>query len=325
MALLTPLPTTDAEAILREYGLELLQISPLAAGSVNSNFFLEARHQVGGSRARYFARLYEEQDEAGAHFEVQVNRHLLTAGLPVARPVMCLSGESTRMYHGKPFALYQRLEGEVLCQSRVTPRVARSVGSALAGVHQAELGELGLPAGRFGFADMLERAARVEGSGREDLLPAARRVRDLVGELQARRLGALPGGLIHGDLFRDNVLVLDEEVSGLLDFESACRGPYVYDLMVTSMAWCYGNEFEETLLRALFEGYQSVRPLDASERSALVTEGSIACVRFVSTRLTDFSLRVAPHASPARHYGRFFDRLAALQAGVVQRALRGLI
>lgn len=325
MALLTTLLAPAADALLRGYGLELLSLTPLAAGSVNSNFFLQARPRTGGPTRDYFARLYEEQDEAGARFEVEVNDALRRAGQPVAAPVFGRGGEAVFAHLGKPFALYERLDGSVLCQKMVTPRAARSVGRALALVHRADLGGMKIPEGRFGFEGMLDRLERVEASGRTDLAPVVETVRRDVEALRGQRAEGLPSGLTHGDLFRDNVLISDETVTGLLDFESACRGPFIYDLMVTLLAWCYANEFEAPLVRALLEGYSQERPLSSEERAALVTEGCVACLRFVCTRLTDFSLRVPPGATPARHYGRFLRRMAELQSGALETALGGLL
>lgn len=311
MARLTELALPDAARLLRAYGLELAELSPLEAGSVNSNFLLSS-----ADGTEYFARLYEEQGPSGADFEFEVNTALASAGLPVARPLPTQQGAKHILHAGKPFSLYQRIHGEVLCQKRVTPQVTESLGRALAGVHLAPLPGIALSDGRFGFPQIEERLDRVLGSGRTDLLPAASQVRALSRRIQAARRNDLPTGLIHGDLFRDNVLVdpTTGTIKALLDFESACRGPYVYDLMVTLLAWCYGDSLDVGLARAMIRGYESVRPLSALERENLVSEGSVACVRFATTRLTDFSLRVPEGTKPARDYRRFLDRLAALEA-----------
>ncbi len=323
MALLTALPFDDASELLKNYGLILLDLQALKAGSVNSNFFLSARNSTGAA-IELFARIYEEQGNEGAQFELTLNEVLFEEGIAVARPVRLLSGESFLSYGQKPFALYQRLEGEVLCQGRVTELAAQSVGAALASVHCASLGGLQVEPSRFGFAAIEERLVRVEEAQRADLYPALQTIRDLVQLIQSERDLSLPQGLIHGDLFRDNVLMQGENVSGLLDFESASAGPYVYDLMVTLLAWCFGDTLDGKLARAMVKGYCKVRPLSQQERAGMVLEGSVACARFASTRLTDFSLRTSAGKKPSRQYTRFFDRLAALRAGALDEALAGL-
>jgi len=320
MARLTELSPADAAPLLREFDLDLAALTPLDAGSVNSNFLVET-----GDGQSYFARLYEEQGPDGADFEFRVNAALAQAGLPVATPLPARGGRCHVLHAGKPFSVYTRVHGEILCQKRVTPPVAHALGRALAGVHTAALGDLELPESRFGFAQIEERLDRVLGSGRTDLAPAASQVRALARRIQGARQNGLPSGLIHGDLFRDNALVdpsaPSEPIRALLDFESACRGPYVYDLMVTILAWCFGDELDLGLTRALVDGYQAVRPLSPLERASLVSEGSVACVRFATTRLTDFSLRVPAGAQPKRDYRRFLERLDALESGALDQAL----
>lgn len=327
MALLTPLSSNHAQALLLDYGLELTSLTPLAAGSVNSNFFIEARRAAGAASSleeRFFARIYEEQGAAGATFELLLNEALGRAQIPVARPVRRLDGSLFGVHEGKPFALYERLAGAVVCQKLVTPARAWGVGEALAQVHCAPLGELEVGASRFDFDGITERLNRVRSSGRNDLLPAVERLEALTQRLRKERPSDLPEGLIHGDLFRDNVLIEGDKVVGLLDFESASRGSFAFDLMVTLLAWCFGDKLEPELVRSMIQGYVSVRPLSPREREALVIEGSVACVRFATTRLTDFSLRVPEGAKPGRDYGRFFARLAALEAGELSSALVGI-
>lgn len=327
MALLTELPVEAASQLLVAYGLELIELRPLEAGSVNSNFFMEAKTKSGESK-RYFARIYEEQGESGAQFELRLNEMLAAAAIPVARPVRRTDGELSCEYSGKPFALYERLRGSVLSQAEVTPRAARAVGAALAKVHLAPLGDLEVGPSRFGFSQIEERLVRVVESGRRDLLPGVARIRELSSILEKERSSALPVGLIHGDLFRDNVLMGGPElvvVAGLLDFESASLGHFVYDLMVTVLAWCFGDSLDPFLTRSMVEGYLSERKLTAPELENLVTEGCIACVRFASTRLTDFSLRTPAGREPARDYQRFLMRHDALRDGALESALKGIL
>jgi homoserine kinase type II len=277
-----------------------------------------------GAERRYFARIYEEQAESGARFELLLNEALFSASIPVARPLRLRDGSLCTAHDGKPFAMYERLQGEVMCQKGVTPAIARSVGRALAQVHEAPLGTLEVGPSRFGFDGIRARLVRVSSSGRDDLTAAVDRLGELANRLERERPSDLPQGLIHGDLFRDNVLISEEEVAGLLDFESASLGPFVYDLMVTLLAWCFGDGLDPALSRAMVEGYLGVRQLSPEERAAMVIEGSVACLRFATTRLTDFSLRVPAGERPGRDYSRFFERLDALQGGELDAALSGL-
>lgn len=312
MALLTELSRDSAVPLAAQFGLKLGEIEPLHAGSVNSNFRL-----VDRSGAVYFARLYEEQDQTGALREHALVAALDRAGVPVVRALEGRDGSSLANYRGKAFAVFPWLEGEILCQARVTAAACRELGASLARVHQSSASAPSLPEGRFRISDLRERLQRVTNSGRESLLPAVARIGERLNYYEARRVAGQEMGICHGDLFRDNVLWQGPRLLALLDFESACRGSFAYDLMVTTLAWCYGSEFDLQLVRALFDGYRGVRKLTAPDVAALASEGAIACLRFATTRLTDFSLRVPAGIAPTRDYQRFLQRLAAIEAGVL--------
>ncbi|MCH2108731.1 MAG: homoserine kinase [Polyangiaceae bacterium] len=327
MALLTPLAHDKARQLLLEWGLQLHELRALEAGSVNSNFLFSTEDGQG-----YFARIYEEQGPSGAFFELELNERLNHVGVPVALPVRKLDGGLLDAVEGKPFAIYQQVRGESICQKMVTPREAHAVGEALARVHQADLQGLEIPAGRFDQAGIEERLALIWASERSELRAAVEEVRELLKEVadwRAAQANSLPQGLIHGDLFKDNILLesplpadRSPQVTALLDFESACFGPYVYDLMVTLLAWCFGESLSPELGGAMIAGYHQVRPLSELEVAAMVPEGCFAAARFATTRMTDFSLRVAPGHAPGRDYRRFFQRAEALKSGALASAVK---
>lgn len=313
MAILTALPLVEAQQILTAYGISCTQILPLAAGSVNSNFLIES------TTGRFFARIYEEQGPDGAAFELLLNERLAQAGVSVAQPVRRLDGGLASLAKGKPFAVYQLLSGGSPCQKMVNPEMTYQLGQSLARVHTAELGGLAIPPSRFDFRGLEERLERVRISKRASLLGDVEILGALSQELRAKRSTELPSGLIHGDLFRDNVLLEGSRIVALLDFESASFGPYLYDLLVTLLAWCYGEGLDQELSLAMVKGYESARPLTPLEVGQVDVEASVVCLRFATTRLTDFSLRVAEGEAPVRDYRRFLARLAEVQAGALRQ------
>ncbi|RYZ05720.1 MAG: homoserine kinase [Myxococcales bacterium] len=312
MALLTALPLSDAQRLGREFGLEVTQIEALSVGSVNSNFALTT---AGG--VRYFARLYEEQDREGALAEVSLVRALAGAGVPVVECLPRADGAVVGDFHGKSFAVFPWLDGVILCQGRVTEDACRKLGAALARVHLTTPLVPRPTEGRFRIADLRERLQRVEEGGHRAYFEDVARIRERLSfyEEERAKLSA-PRGVIHQDLFRDNVLWTEQgELLALLDFESVCEGAFAYDVMVTICAWCYGARFELHLVEALLRGYHAVRPLVGADVAALKVEGAVGCLRFATTRITDFSLRAAPGQPPVRDYRRFLARLSAIEAG----------
>jgi homoserine kinase type II len=309
VALLTELPLSDARALGAAYGVDIESVEALALGSVNSNFRIVAK---GGQTL--FGRLYEEQGEAGARGELELMRGLAAAGVLVATPLPVVHGDAPA-FANKPFALFPWLDGEVLCQARVTNEHCRRVGAALAKVHLASAFLPRLGPGRFGPEKMLERIERVKASGRSEYFADAERIRESLERYRAARDPELPSGIVHGDLFRDNVLWKRGELVALLDFESAFHGPFVYDVLVTIQAFCYADAFDLPLARALCEGYESERPFEEREKHALRVEGALGALRFATTRITDYSLRVPAGAKPVRDYRRFLARLSVIEAG----------
>jgi homoserine kinase type II len=320
MALLTAITEDDARALLALHGrgpLEALQ--PLLAGSVNSNFALRA----GGER--FFLRIYEEQDVAGARAEAAMVERLAAAGVPSAPPLRRRDGALVSELRGKPAALFPWRDGTSRGQAQVTTENAARVGEALARVHVAGAGER-LGPSRFRYEDLGARLDRIAASGDGRFVPSVGPLRDLLATAHAARPAGLPQGLIHGDLFRDNVLwASDGSLSALLDFESASHGTFAFDLMVTVLAWCVGDQLDPTLARALRAGYERVRLLEEVERTALAAEGAFASLRFAITRITDFAMRAPPDGPPpARDWRRFmmrFEKLKALGVDGVRHAL----
>jgi len=311
MAFLTPLLLEEARDLGRAFDLRLERVEALALGSVNSNFRL-----VTEDGLEYFARVYEEQPLDGARTEVRLLTALSASGVPVVRPLTTRDGDAVVEFRGKPFAIFPWVQGEWLCLARVEPAHCRAVGAALAGVHAASGGLQRLPDGRFRPSDLLSRLDRVEAEGPARLMPYLVQIREKYAEYLPRRRET-PLGVCHGDLFRDNVLWQKSRLAALLDFESAYHGSFAYDLMVTVLAWCYTDELVLERASALLEGYVSVRPLSDDELDVLEVEGALACLRFATTRITDFELRAGSGERPGRDFRRFLARLAALEAGAL--------
>ena len=304
----------EARGLGARYGLEVSSVQALRAGSVNSNFRLE----TAGSQGPYFLRVYEEQDASGARRELNTISQLARLGVPTPAPLELLGGGRVAEHAGKPVGVHPWVPGEILCLARITPEIARQLGGALARVHvcSAQLEEI--PEGRFRVQDLFVRLDHADASTDRYATDSAlirQRLEHYTRQLDAH--GALPRGLIHGDLFRDNVLWQQGELRALLDFESASLGLFAYDLMVCVHAWCYGDAYDLRLVAALFDGYARERPPEAAEWSALPALGALAALRFATTRITDFAMRAAPGEAPARDYRRFLARLAALEAGVL--------
>jgi homoserine kinase type II len=216
---------------------------------------------------------------------------LALAGVRTPSPCRRTDGTLVGTVRGKPTALFPWVDGGMRCQASVTTSDTRRVGEALARVHLAAAGESRGP-GRFRFQDLLVRLEGIEKSNDPSFVPRVPALRAALETAHAERDPGLPGGIVHGDLFRDNVLWNPGgEISALLDFESAFDGTYAFDLAVTLLAWCVSDDVDPALARALCEGYQGARPLTGGEREGLWAEACFAAMRFVITRITDYAMR----------------------------------
>ncbi|HEV3194018.1 MAG TPA: homoserine kinase [Polyangiaceae bacterium] len=316
MAVLTKITDDEARALVAAYGLsDLRAVEGIPAGSVNSNFALHVGAAGSSHGTRLFLRIYEEQDKVGAQHETALLEHLAKAGVPTPAPLRRTDGGLVSLVGEKPVALFPWRDGQMRCQAGVTQEDAMHIGEALARVHLAGAG-LAAQEGRFDLEHLMDRLQRITKSGNERFERLVPSLRDALLRTQNARDPAIPTGLIHSDLFRDNVLWdASGRVSALLDFESACRGTYAYDLMVCVLSWCVGDDLEPHLARAMRQGYERVRPLSDAERRGLLAEGSFAALRFTITRITDYALRQrAAGPRVVKDWQRFLFRFERLQA-----------
>ena len=313
MAVLTRVSSDDVQKLATQFGLGTVSsLEGLAAGSVNSNFRLNT------DRGTFFLRLYEEQSHEGAERDVALVNFLSQSDVATPAPLVSIAGDRLVTISAKPAVLFPWVAGTMRCQASVTPCDVKTVGVALARIHRA--GESAPPGtigeGRFRPEDVVQRIDSIERANDARFVNEVPGLRKSLELAVAGRDASLPNGLTHGDLFRDNVLWNDQNgIAALLDFESASRGPFVFDLMVTILAWCMGNSLDETLASELVRGYTEVRLLTEPERRAMLNEGSLAALRFTVTRITDFALRTDVSGPRiVKEWKRFWFRYLSLQA-----------
>jgi homoserine kinase type II len=192
------------------------------------------------------------------------------------------------------------------------------VGTVLAQLHRASVGFADVRAGRYEPDEIRRRCDRIASLERPELVGAVAVLDLALRELERDRAATLPTGIIHGDLFIDNVLyteVLGEpRLAALLDFEQASWGRFAYDLAVTTLAFAYGrDDFRPQLTRALLDAYAAVRAPTADERAAFGAELRFAACRFAITRITDVHLKRDAGAPGGKDFRRYLARLASVE------------
>jgi len=291
MAVYTNLGAEDLAALIAEFDVgELTSAKGIAEGVSNSNWLVETTGKTGAG-ARFILTMYEFRIEVeDLPFFLSLLDHLAAKGCPVPRTIHDRSGALYRMVGDKAVALIEFLPG--VSVSHPTPGQARSVGRALAQLHlaSADFGQSRENAMGLVESRRLADACGAEGMAQIDPALAALVARELP-LLERAWPSDLPRSVIHADLFPDNVLMLGEQVTGLIDFYFACTDLTAYDVAVTHAAWCFdgeGRKFDPAISAALLEGYESLRPLSEAERDALPVLARAAALRFTMSRAFDW-------------------------------------
>lgn len=284
MAVYTEVSEEELNAFVAQYDIGAVRACKgIAEGVENSNFLLQT------DRGNYFLTLYEKRvRREDLPFFLGLMDHLAARGLPCPTPVHGRDGRALRELCERPAAIVSFLPG--VWPRRPQPQHCAGVGLALGGLHNAGAG----------FA--LRRDNDLSVAGWRRLIDAcgarADEVRHGLGteleqewrELDAAWPQGLPAGVIHADLFPDNVLFLEGRLSGLIDFYFACNDQFAYDIAVCINAWCFEPDgaFNVTKARLLLQNYARERTLEPAERDALPLLCRGAALRFLLTRLYDW-------------------------------------
>ncbi|MEJ0094324.1 MAG: homoserine kinase [Methylocella sp.] len=284
MAVYTEVLDADLAAFLEDYQLgRVLALKGIAEGVENSNYFL---HVDAGF---FILTLYEKRvDEQSLPFFLGLMEHLAARGLNCPQPVRMKSGAALGRLAGRPAAIVTFLEG--IGRNRPNAECCATVGGALAKLHLTGADFAGSRANALSLSAWPGLFAQVGARADEVHPELAAAIAAELAFLQSNWPTGLPRGVIHADLFPDNVLFLGDEISGLIDFYFACTDDFSYDLAICLNAWCFEGDgaFNITKAIAMFDAYAKVRPLQREEIEAIPIFARGAALRFALTRLVDW-------------------------------------
>jgi len=283
MAVYTEVSDEDLQEFLTQYDLgQMLSLKGIAEGVENSNYLL---HTEAGS---FILTLYEKRvDRKDLPFFLGLMEHLSARGFSCPVPIKGKDGEALRELCHRPAAIISYLEG--LWPKRIHPWHCNRLGAALAEFHLA------------GKSFDLRRENNLSVGGWRPLFEACRNQADSVeaglsdflarelDELEAKWPRDLPAGVIHADVFPDNVFFVGDRLSGIIDFYFACNDFFAYELAICLNAWCFepDTSFNATKARQLLQTYQEHRKLEREELEALPILARGSAMRFLLTRLYD--------------------------------------
>ncbi len=311
MAVFTSVSEAELSAWLGDYSLgRLVELQAIASGIENTNYF------VTTDNGRFVLTLFEKLTADELPFYLNLMAHLARHGIPCPAPMANRGNQFLGALNGKPACIVSRLSGK----SVTAPSVAQcsAMGAMLGQMHIAGQSFSQIMPNPRGAAWRASTAPLVRGfldAEQAALLDSE------VALHQQQSWGALPQGVIHADLFRDNVLLEGDRVGGLIDFYFACSDALLYDVAITINDWCLQHAegtLDSARTQAFLSAYHAVRPLQDAERAAWPLMLRLAALRFWISRLFDMYLPREGeliHAHDPRHFERVLrQHIAAPQS-----------
>lgn len=312
MAVYTQVPAESLEVFLAQFETgPLVSAKGIAEGVSNSNFLVETETD------RFILTLYERRiDMDDLPFFIRLMEHLADSGLPVPRPIRSRDGKALHMVEGRNACLIQYLPG--VSVSHPTPAQAHAAGEALARLHMAGQSFAERRQNHLSLGWWRETAAEL-GNRLDEIAPGlSALVRDGLARVDAQWPTGIPAGIIHADLFPDNVLVLGDSVTGLIDFYFACTDFLAYDLAVLHASWAFHADGHAPIperSEAVIAGYETIRPLEPAERAAFPILAQGASLRFLLSRAQDWLHPAGDEALVQRKDPMAFARRLSYYAG----------
>ena len=312
MSVFTTVTVEELQQWLKAYPLGALrELKGIAAGITNTNYF------VTTDRGRFVLTLFERNTAEELPYFLDLMAHLADHGVPCPHPGADDAGHHLGILNGKPAALVTCLRGKDVTQPNLAQ--CEAVGRVLAQLHLAgqSFGQhMDNPRDQAWRKATADRVMRFLDAEDQAMLEA-----ELVHEA-GLDFNALPHGVIHADLFRDNVLFEGDQLGGLIDFYYACNDVLAYDVAIAANDWCVSADgaLDQPRLQGLLQAYHAVRPFSDAERVAWPSLLRMAALRFWLSRLYDLHYPQdgeLTHAKDPRHFQRIL-RLRIAQHSTMQ-------
>lgn len=315
MALYTHLSRKQITSLVAQFGLPAPKsIKGIAEGTVNTYYRLTYPGAV------YFLKIDEVGDKKRLINELKVFGILENlTGLGFITPKL-VPTESNKAFipFGKKFILlFQKVDGKSLYGKNLKPAHLKQLGAALARLHQ-KTQNVPLPPHRFHLPELKRVFIQIQKKLITKHPAVDVLIQKLFDEVCKKNITALPQGLIHADLFPENTLFTGNKLSGIIDFEAAGLGPFLFDVAVLIHAGAHEKKgYNKPKAKAILQGYTSVRRFTVPEKKAFTLILRLAALRFLLTRLRDFELKDGPvKAKPFkdfREYVKIMDEIEDLQ------------
>jgi homoserine kinase type II len=249
---------------------------------------------VTASEGRLFVRHTTVRSPADLRFEAELLAHLAESRFPAPHMLRTRDGRPFLELEGGRVCVFKWLPGEELGRAQLTPEHLERLGQELGKMHRVTQSFSGARDNPYGVEQVRGWLAGLRRNPDAELAAIAEELEQALARAEASRGGLEPRGIIHADLFMDNVKWLGDRVGAFFDYEMACREAYGLDVAVTLNAWCFDAGYRPELCLAFGRGYQDARPLAPVERESLFGHALFGAVRFTASRIRDYHLSPLP-------------------------------
>ena len=313
MSVFTNVSVDELKPWLSSYSIgDLVELKGIASGISNTNYF------VTTTTGKYVLTLFEEHSADELPYFLSLMTHLSERGVPCPHPVKRLDGLQLDELNGKPVAIVSCLNGRDITAPSVNQ--CKELGQVLANMHIA--------GSTFTLRNQDSRdLVWREATAKKVLYFLDENDREMLRETMLRQAAldtfALPQGVIHADLFRDNVLFDGEKIGGVIDFYYACRGAFLYDVAIAVNDWCVNEDgsLDSVRVKVLLRSYHEVRPFVQAEQLVWPDMLLIAALRFWLSRLKDKFYPQSgelTHAKDPQHFQKILQWGIAHQPEIVE-------
>ena len=279
MSVYTNVLPHELNEFLENYSLgQLQQFSGISNGIENTNYF------VTTSKGQYVLTIFEQLALDDLPYFLELMAFFSEANIPTAHPIADKRNEYIRILNGNPAALVNRLNGVSIDIANV--KQCQEIGIQMAKMH--------LSSKQFKFSREASRNEDWRIQTSKLVMPKLNKdeqnlLNQELNYIKTTKVGHLGTSVIHADLFRDNVLFIDDEVTGIIDFYYAYNGFSIYDLAVTVNDWCTSGDInrDKENIVAFLTAYQTIRYIEKNERNAWIYVLRLAALRFWLSRLQD--------------------------------------
>ncbi len=311
MSVFTTLSLEEVRTWLQDFDLgEIIELRGIAAGITNTNYFVITAQQ------KYVLTIFEKNQFSELGYFVDLMRFLSLQGVLCPLPIADKSGESLRLLKGKPALMVTCLNGTDILAPNLNQ--IKQVARALAHMHQT-----GVDFAQNGI-NQRDKTWRINTT--QKVLPKLAKddqqlLQRELDYLHAKDFSHLPQGVVHGDLFRDNVLFDGEQLGGFIDFYYACNDVLAYDVAIAVNEWCVHHhgadigELDPERVKVFLYAYQEIRSFEQQEHAAWVDVCRLAALRFWLSRLHDFYFQQAgelTHTKDPNHFKHLLQQWIAI-------------